>query len=185
MVAFYHFTGLNFADVRTYSYYALYNWGYFVGLIFAVRLSSKKTMKIGPLENFPLYSIHLIQNIHLIPIWCMHLLWCSHKDKAHLTCIPRILAPFNHIKLILLCCQFAVTVADHRDCGQVEQCVTYPQGNVWCSLFNNASTNHLAIMKTIIINENISSATIDDENVKIYWNTHSQDIFLTVQSYHN
>ena len=40
-------------------------------------------------------------------------------------------------------------------------------------------------MKMIIINENISSAIIDDENVKIYWNTHSQDIFLMVQSYDN
>ena len=48
MVDLYHFTGLIFADARTHAHYVLYNQTYFMGLIFAVRHSSTKTVKIGP-----------------------------------------------------------------------------------------------------------------------------------------
>ena len=47
-VDLYHFAGLIFADARTHACYVLYNQAYF-----AVRRSSTKTAKIGPLENFP------------------------------------------------------------------------------------------------------------------------------------
>ena len=50
---FYCFMGLIFVDVGTHTHFVLYNWAYFVGLIFTVRRSSAK---IGPLENFPLYG---------------------------------------------------------------------------------------------------------------------------------
>ena len=80
-----------------------------------------------------------------------------------------------------ICCHFAIS-ASHSDCGQLEQCVTDPHGDIWCSLYNNVSTKNLAILKTLIINESISSATVDDTNVKIYWNTHTQDIFLNVKN---
>ena len=56
IVDLYHFTGLIFADVHTHAHHVLYNEAYFAGLIFAVRRSSVKNAKIGPLENFPLYS---------------------------------------------------------------------------------------------------------------------------------
>ena len=91
---------------------------------------------------------------------------------------------FDHITLVVLCCHIATTIS-HSDCGQLEQCVTDSHRNIWCSLFNGASTNDLVIMKTILINENISSATIDDGDVKIYWNTHTQDIILKVQAHDN
>ena len=86
---------------------------------------------------------------------------------------------FGHITLIVICCHFATAIG-HSDCGQLQQCVIDSQRNFWCSLFNNASTNDLAIIK---INESISNATIDDEDVKIYWNTHTQDIVLKVQAH--
>ena len=57
MVDLYHFAGLNFIDSCTHTHYALYNQAYFVDLIFTVRQSSTKNAKIGPLENFPPYSI--------------------------------------------------------------------------------------------------------------------------------
>ena len=50
MVDLYHFVGLIFADAHTHARYVLYNRIYFVGLIFAVKQSSVKTVKIGPLE---------------------------------------------------------------------------------------------------------------------------------------
>lgn len=87
----------------------------------------------------------------------------------------------DHISLIVICSHFAVA-ANHTDCGQIEHCVTDPKGNVWCSLFNNASMNDFFTMK---IHKNVSSATIDDESVKIYWNTHTQDMVLKVQAHDN
>ena len=90
----------------------------------------------------------------------------------------------EYITLVVIFCQFAIAVS-HSDCGQIDHCVADAQRNIWCSLFNNASTNDLVIMKTIIVNENISRATINDENVKIHWNTHTQDIILQVQSHNN
>ena len=95
MVHLYHFVGLNFAYAHTHTHYVLYNRAYFVlkmrergwdkynehsthsttlntavkfvGLIFMVRQSFAKTMKTGPLENFPLYgkAIHDILSQHL------------------------------------------------------------------------------------------------------------------------
>ena len=88
---------------------------------------------------------------------------------------------FDHISLIVICCHFATAIG-HSDCGQLEQCITDSQENIWCSLFNSALTNDLAIMK---INESISNATIDDGDVKIYWNTHTQGIVLKVQTHDN
>ena len=63
MVDPYHFVGLIFVDVCTHIHYVLYIRGFFVGLLFAVRWSSAKAAKIGPLKNFPLYG-----NIHLTDI---------------------------------------------------------------------------------------------------------------------
>ena len=57
MVDLYHFTGLIFTDAHTHANYVLYNRAYFACLIFAVRRSSVKTLKIGPLENILLYGI--------------------------------------------------------------------------------------------------------------------------------
>ena len=54
MVDLYYFTGLIFTHNSTYTHYVLYNRAFFVGLVLVVRQSS---MKIGPLENFPLYGI--------------------------------------------------------------------------------------------------------------------------------
>ena len=90
----------------------------------------------------------------------------------------------EYITLVVIFCQFAIAVS-HSDCGQTDQCVADAQRNIWCSLFNNASTNDMVIMKTIIVNENISRATINDKNVKIHWNTYTQDIILQVQSHNN
>ena len=50
------FRRLKFVDLCTHAHCVLYNQAYFTGLMFAVRRSSVKTAKIGPLENFPLYS---------------------------------------------------------------------------------------------------------------------------------
>ena len=94
------------------------------------------------------------------------------------TCTCRILALFDHIKLILVCCHYAIAISQFN-CGQLEQCVTDSQGNDWCSFFSNASTNDFVI----IINKNISSATIEDRDVKIHWNT--QDIRLEVHTCSN
>ena len=58
-VDLYHFTGSIFTDAHTHTHYVQCNQIYFTGLIFTVRLSSTKTAKIGPLENFPLYGITL------------------------------------------------------------------------------------------------------------------------------
>ena len=57
MVGLYHFAGL--IDMHTHTFYALYNQAYFHGFNFTIRRSSAKTAKIGPLENFPLYSIYI------------------------------------------------------------------------------------------------------------------------------
>ena len=56
MVNLYHFVGLIFADMHNHAHYiyVLYKWANFTDLIFAVKWSSVKTAKIGPLENFPL-----------------------------------------------------------------------------------------------------------------------------------
>ena len=48
--------GLNFTDVSTHAPYVPYNRAFLTGLIFAVRQSSAKTMKIGLLKKFPLYG---------------------------------------------------------------------------------------------------------------------------------
>ena len=58
MVDLYNFAGLIFTDARTHAHYVLYNQAYiyFAGLIFVLRRSSAKTVKIGPLKNFPPYS---------------------------------------------------------------------------------------------------------------------------------
>ena len=53
MVDHYHFAGLIFTDVHTPAHCVLDNRTYFMGLIFVVRRSSMKTMKIGPLSKFP------------------------------------------------------------------------------------------------------------------------------------
>ena len=47
----YHFAGLIFADMCTHAHYVLYNPTYFTGLIFAVRPSSVKTVKISITTN--------------------------------------------------------------------------------------------------------------------------------------
>ena len=78
MVTLYHFASLNFADTCTHSHYVLYNWAYFAGLIFAVRQSSAKTTKIGPLENFPLYS-----SINIGEKW-------EHRYKTTQAGLPRL-----------------------------------------------------------------------------------------------
>ena len=44
-------------NLRAHAHYALYKRAFLTGFIFAVRRSSAKTVKIGPLENFPLYGI--------------------------------------------------------------------------------------------------------------------------------
>ena len=55
-----NFRGLIFADACTHAHYTLYNCAYFAGLIFADSSLSVKTAKIGPHENFPLYSNHCV-----------------------------------------------------------------------------------------------------------------------------
>ena len=57
------FVGLIFADASTRAHYVLYIQAFFVDLIFAVRRSSTKTTRIGPLENLPLYSRRIIVNL--------------------------------------------------------------------------------------------------------------------------
>ena len=53
------FHGSIFADAHNCAITAMYKRAYFVDLIFAVHISTMKTTKIGPLENFPLYSSYL------------------------------------------------------------------------------------------------------------------------------
>ena len=48
MVDLYRFAGLIFVEPHTYAHYVLYNRTYFTGLIFAVRQSSTKTVKLDP-----------------------------------------------------------------------------------------------------------------------------------------
>ena len=48
---------VQFSQTRALAHYVLYNQADFADLIFVVRRSSMKTGKIGPFENFPLYSI--------------------------------------------------------------------------------------------------------------------------------
>ena len=50
IVDLYLLTGLFLADMCTHAHYVLYNQAYFAGLIFVVRRSSMKNVKIGPLE---------------------------------------------------------------------------------------------------------------------------------------
>ena len=57
------FVDLIFADASTRAHYVLYIQAFFVDLIFAVRRSSAKTARIGPLKNFPLYSRRIIVNL--------------------------------------------------------------------------------------------------------------------------
>ena len=64
MVDLYQITGLIFVGTRTYVHYVLYNRTYFTGQIFVVRQSSEKTVKIGPLKNFPLYGM-LVKSLYL------------------------------------------------------------------------------------------------------------------------
>ena len=45
-----------FVDAHDHAITAMYKRAYFVGLSFAVHESTVKTVKIGPLENFPLYG---------------------------------------------------------------------------------------------------------------------------------
>ena len=52
--------------------YCICNQAYFMGLIFAVRQSSAKITKIGPLENFPLYGIMLPSPDHYAHIMLMY-----------------------------------------------------------------------------------------------------------------
>ena len=56
MASLQSFCGLIFADAHHHAHYTLYNRTYFTGLIFADSRLSAKTVKIGPLENFPLYA---------------------------------------------------------------------------------------------------------------------------------
>ena len=56
MVDLSYLMGLVFADMGICTHCVLYNQAYFVDLIFAVR-SSTNTVKIGSLENFPLYGM--------------------------------------------------------------------------------------------------------------------------------
>jgi hypothetical protein len=48
---------LIFADVCNHAHYTPYNHTYFADLIFTDSRLSTKTAKIGPHENFPLYSL--------------------------------------------------------------------------------------------------------------------------------
>ena len=70
------FAGLSFVDAYTHAHYVPYNQAYFVGSIFTIRRSSTNTAKIGPLENFPLYSISSLNIVH-------HWLWlCVHSSSS-------------------------------------------------------------------------------------------------------
>ena len=51
------FHGSIFTDAHYRAVTSMYKRAYFAGLIFAVHESTMKSTKIGPLENFPLYSI--------------------------------------------------------------------------------------------------------------------------------
>ena len=50
------FHGSIFTDAHNRAVTSMYKCAYFAGLIFTVQESTVKTAKIGPLENFPLYS---------------------------------------------------------------------------------------------------------------------------------
>ena len=55
-----HFAGSIFLDARDHASMCTYKRAYFMGLIFAV---GRSTTKVGPLENFLLYSIYSIAYI--------------------------------------------------------------------------------------------------------------------------
>ena len=82
------FLGLNFTGMRTHTHYVLYSLAYFVGLTFTVRQSSVKTVKIGPLENFPLYGNQKSQAIRWeqLTILDTRQLW-QLEDKEKMECM--------------------------------------------------------------------------------------------------
>ena len=57
MVNLDNFAGLVFADTSIHTQYVLYNRALFASLIFAVRQSSAKTTKIGPLKKISRYTV--------------------------------------------------------------------------------------------------------------------------------
>ena len=63
-----------FADTHDRAITSLYKLAYFVGLIFVVHESTMKTVKVGPLENFPLYDIHVAIVVALLFCPKAHLL---------------------------------------------------------------------------------------------------------------
>ena len=88
MVDLYNFAGLIFVDVPTHAHYVLYNRANFMSLIFAVRRSSVKITKIGPLKNSPLYSKSLAEILSLYGIILHEYLTPSSKYWRGNVCPP-------------------------------------------------------------------------------------------------
>ena len=85
MVNLHHFAGLIFADMRTHVHYVQSS--FLTGLIFMVRRSSTKTVKIGPLENFPLYGMFSVfLGKWLIEIHVCVLYECMYVKNIHVSC---------------------------------------------------------------------------------------------------
>ena len=66
------FRGSTFVDAHNRTNTAMYKCAHFVGLILTVHESTVKTAKIGPLENFPLYSSKSIYFATFSPGRCLH-----------------------------------------------------------------------------------------------------------------
>ena len=96
------FRGSNFADAHDHAITSMYKCDYFMDLIFAVHESTMKAAKIGPLENFLLYSIYnvglrlvcnapsllsFIITLHTCRFSC----WCRLKTLRTTTRFVRIL----------------------------------------------------------------------------------------------
>ena len=119
MVKLYHYVGSIFTDAHTHAHYGLYNRAHFAGLIFVIRWSSMKTVKIwtpqkfpaiqfSPGENFrPSYSLHSLVKFFFYPvnilIWYIHVelkAIFTHGQKFILymyTILLLKLWPFNYL----------------------------------------------------------------------------------------
>ena len=70
MVHLYHFAGLIFVDVWTHAHCVLYNWAYFMGLIFAVRHDHpRKPRKLDPSKVSRYTVLHSMHENYSLYTW--------------------------------------------------------------------------------------------------------------------
>ena len=143
MVELYHFVGLIFVDACTHAHYVLYNWAHFAGLIFAVRWSSTKTVKIGPLENFLLYSFRLektfalfIPSTHWWNFLSSEYLYLVHRTQSNLYAWAKIYSVYYTSKTL------ALLIICHNQIDRWCQCSWFGITNCGPSLWGNPTISN-------------------------------------------